>query len=115
MANLTIRNLTALPVTLKRVERFEGERKRTGDILGNTFGTINSFINATNFTTRETHAKGDAHQTEDVDVHVEPFAINATEIGAPDLDNHEVVRLQFEIEGHRYEVDARAPPTAPPS
>ncbi|KAJ0311994.1 hypothetical protein COL5a_010396 [Colletotrichum fioriniae] len=109
MTNITIRNLTALPVTIKRVERFEGERKRTGDFLGNTFGTIGSFMNATNFTTKETHAKGDAHQTEDVDVHVEPFAISGTEIGAPDIGNHDVVRLQFEIEGHRYEIDAPSP------
>lgn len=109
MAPLTIRNLTSLPVTLKRVERFEGEKVRTGDVLGNTIGTIGSFFNATTFTTRETVVKGESHTTEDVDVHVDPFTINDTGINAPEPGGKEVIRLQFEIEGHRYEIDAPSP------
>nr|XP_036583520.1 1-phosphatidylinositol phosphodiesterase [Colletotrichum truncatum]KAF6792563.1 1-phosphatidylinositol phosphodiesterase [Colletotrichum truncatum] len=109
MASLTIRNLTSRPVALKRIERFEAEKVRTGDVFGNTLGTITSFINATNFTTKETVAKGESHTTEDVDVHVDPFTINATDIRAADTGGQEVIRLQFEIEGHRYEVDAPSP------
>ncbi|OLN81113.1 1-phosphatidylinositol phosphodiesterase 2 [Colletotrichum chlorophyti] len=109
MTNVTIRNLTALPITLKRLERFEGERVRTGSVLGNTVGTISSFMNATSFVTRETVAKGDAQHAEDVDEHIEPFSAHGTEIHAPDAENHEVLRLQFEIDGHRYEVDAPSP------
>ncbi|TDZ65904.1 1-phosphatidylinositol phosphodiesterase [Colletotrichum trifolii] len=109
MTNLTIRNLTAQPVTLKRVERFEGEKVRTGDVLGNTWGTITSFVNATNFTTSETVAKGESHTAEDVQVHVEPFTLNTTELHAPGPGGKEIIRLQFEIEGHVYEVDAPSP------
>ncbi|KAF9876471.1 phosphatidylinositol phospholipase c [Colletotrichum karsti] len=109
MPNLTIRNLSSKPVTLKRVERFEGERVRTGNVLGNTVGTIGSFFNATNFITKETITKGESHTTEDVEVHVDPFTINATEIPAPEDGGKEVIRLMFEIEGHFYEIDAPSP------
>ncbi|KAF6810718.1 phosphatidylinositol phospholipase c [Colletotrichum sojae] len=109
MANLTIRNLTAKPVVLQRVERFEGEKVRTGSVLGNTVGTITSFMNATNFITKETVAKGESHTTEDVDVHIDPFTLCATEILAAEGGGREVARLRFEIEGHHYEVDAPSP------
>ncbi|ROT35585.1 1-phosphatidylinositol phosphodiesterase [Sodiomyces alkalinus F11] len=108
MPNLTVRNLTNLPLTLKRAERYDSKVVRTGDAFTNTITTITSFLNATNFTTTETHAEGEARSFKDVDVKIESFSVKPTEFSAP-VQGKDVLRLQFECEGKRYEVDV---PTA---
>jgi 1-phosphatidylinositol phosphodiesterase len=108
MAKLTIRNITTETLVLKRVERFGAKQVGTGNMLSNTLGTITSMLNATNFSTSETRPEGDARDTKDVDVKIDKFAAQTTEIEAPEPEK-DVVRLQFEVTGKRYEVDVPSP------
>ncbi|KAH7162954.1 PLC-like phosphodiesterase [Dactylonectria estremocensis] len=108
MANLTIRNLTVDTVELIEVERYEGERVRTGDVVSNVASTISSFMNATDFSAHETRAQGNAIHKEKANVRVESFKTKETNIRAADK-NKEVLRLTFKIADHRYEVDVPSP------
>ncbi|KAF5023301.1 hypothetical protein F66182_4609 [Fusarium sp. NRRL 66182] len=108
MAHLTIRNLTINPIELIEVERFEGERIKTGNVLSNVTSTISGFLNATDFSSHQTHAKGDAISKDKVSVKVDPFKTKDSEIRAADK-NKEVVRLTFKYEDHNYEVNIPSP------
>ncbi|KYK59971.1 Phosphatidylinositol-specific phospholipase C, X domain containing protein [Drechmeria coniospora] len=109
MANLSIRNLTIHPLELVRFERFDGERIGTASFLGNVTGAITGLLNATEFPSHETHAKGDALSAEDVAFPVAPFATLETNVAAPDDGRDEVVRLTFATENHRYRSDVPSP------
>lgn len=100
MANLTIRNLTINPIELIEVERFEGQRVRTGGVLS----SMTSFRSSSH----KIHAKGDAILKEEASVNIAPFEIKDTEIRSADR-NKEVVRLTFNYEGYKYEVDIPSP------
>ncbi|KAF4983489.1 hypothetical protein FZEAL_1112 [Fusarium zealandicum] len=108
MANLAIRNLTINPIELLEVERFEGERVSTGNVLSNVTNSITGFINATDFSAHETHAKGDPIHKEKANVKIDPFKTNESSIRAADK-NKEVIRLYFKYEDHKYEVDIPSP------
>lgn len=108
MANLNIRNLTINPIELIEVERFEGERVSTGNILSNVTNKVTGFINATDFSSHQTHAKGDAIHKEKVSVKIDPFKTKDTNIRSADK-HKEVVRLSFKYEDHEYEVDIPSP------
>ncbi|KAI8684407.1 PLCXc domain-containing protein [Fusarium keratoplasticum] len=108
MANLNIRNLTINPIELIEVERFEGERVSTGNILSNVTSKVTGFINATDFSSHQTHAKGDAIHKEKASVKIEPFKTKDTNIRSADK-HKEVVRLTFKYEDHKYEVDIPSP------
>ncbi|KAM5355761.1 hypothetical protein ACJ41O_002407 [Fusarium nematophilum] len=108
MANLTIRNFTINPIELVEVERFEGERVGTGNVLSNVTNAVTGFINATDFHAHETHAKGDAIHKEKAGVKIDPFKTKESNIRAADK-NKEVVRLTFKYEDHKYEVDIPSP------
>ncbi|KAI0553302.1 phosphatidylinositol-specific phospholipase C [Xylaria curta] len=115
MADLTIRNLTATPLELKVVERFEGQP--SSDAVVDDVKKL-----ATNFTSKITdifnsssdavspnvQIKGEALDRRDVSVPLEPFETCTTDIRAAD-PGREVLRLTFESEGHRYQVDAPSP------
>ncbi|KAF9770716.1 hypothetical protein IL306_011678 [Fusarium sp. DS 682] len=108
MAHLTIRNLTINPIELIEVERFEGQIVRTGNVLSNVTSHISGFIKATDFSSRQTHAKGDPIHKEKASVKVEPFKTKDSGIRAADK-NKEVVRLTFKYEDHKYQVDIPSP------
>lgn len=108
MANLTIRNLTITPLELKLVERFEGHRVNQGNILSNATAHITGFLNATVVTTHHTVPQGGVISTQDVSIVVRAFQIRETDIRAAD-PGREVIRLTFECEGHRYQVDIPSP------
>jgi 1-phosphatidylinositol phosphodiesterase len=108
MADLSIRNLTVHPIELVRVERFESEQVQTGNLLTNVTGTISSFLNATDFSTHEVHAQGDAHSKDNVSFRVEPFTSKKTDIRTAD-PNREVIRLTFKTENHEYQTDVPSP------
>lgn len=99
MPNLSIRNLTNRPIELQSVERFEAEKVSTGNLLTNL---INSTANT------EFHAKGDSRSRDDVNVNIDAFATQRTEIGIAD-NNEEILRLTFKTEDHRYETDIPCP------
>ncbi|KAF4944336.1 hypothetical protein FGADI_12754 [Fusarium gaditjirri] len=108
MAHLTIRNLTINPIELVQTERFEGQTVRTGNVLSNVTSHISGFIKATDFSSRQTQAKGDPIYKEKASVKVEPFKTKDAGIRAADK-NKEVVRLTFKYEDHKYQVDIPGP------
>src|SRR5690606_21381583 len=107
--NLTIRNLTIHPLELVSVERFEAQKEQTGDAITNTLGAISSFLNATDFSSSKTVAKGQALNKENVGVKVDPFRAKATDVRTADPGGSEVIRLVFRSEGGKYEVDVPSP------
>ncbi|KAG9257935.1 PLC-like phosphodiesterase [Emericellopsis atlantica] len=104
MANLSVRNLTIHPLELLTIDRFEGSKEQTGDLLTNTLGTVNSFLNATEFKTTRTVAKGEPHKQDKVNVTIDPFKTKETNERTAD-PKKEVIRLVFKTDGHKYEVD----------
>ena len=111
-AFLTIRNLTATPLELTRVERLEGDPVPSPGGLANITTTITSFFNAT-ATPPAVAPRPDAApvSAEDAsDVVLAPFTSRATAVRAAD-PAREVLRLTFAEPGtaHRYVVDAPAP------
>ncbi|KAI1023047.1 hypothetical protein LB503_000748 [Fusarium chuoi] len=108
MAHLTIRNLTINPIGLIEIERFEGQTVRTGNVLSNMTSHISGFIKASDFSSRQTQAKGDPIHKEKASVKVEPFKTKDSGIRAADK-NKEVVRLTFKYEDHKYQVDIPSP------
>ena len=109
MANLTIRNLTIHPLELVSVERFEAQKEQTGDAITNTLGAISGFLNATDFSSSKTVAKGQALNKENVGVKVDPFRATETNVRTADPGGREVIRLSFRCEGGKYEVDVPSP------
>ncbi|KAI1170543.1 phosphatidylinositol-specific phospholipase C [Nemania sp. FL0916] len=109
--DLMIRNLTATLLELKVVERFEGE-------LISSNGRDGVKRRATNFTSRITdrfnstsqavspnvQIKNEANDHQDVSIPLKAFETRTTDIRGPD-PGREVLRLTFECEGHRYQVD----------
>ncbi|KAH8158956.1 hypothetical protein CIB48_g9293 [Xylaria polymorpha] len=85
MADLTIRNLTATPLELKVVERFDGQPSSDAAV-----------------------DDGEARDRRDVSVPLQPFETRTTDICAAD-PGREVLRLTFESRGYRYQVDAPSP------
>jgi len=116
MADLTIRNLTATPLELKVVERFEGQP--TSDVQDD-FKKL-----ATNLTSKITdifnNSSSEAvapkvriqgqqpRERKDVSVPLKPFQTQVTDVRAAD-PGREVLRLTFESQGHRYQADVPSP------
>ncbi|KAF2967216.1 hypothetical protein GQX73_g6377 [Xylaria multiplex] len=112
MADLTIRNLTSTPLELKVVERFEGEPtsnakvddvKRLAANLTSKIGDI--FNSSSDAVSPNLQIKGEVRDRKDVSIPLKPFETRTTDIRAAD-PGREVLRLTFESEGHRYQVDA---------
>ncbi|KAM4055065.1 phosphatidylinositol-specific phospholipase c, X domain-containing protein [Hirsutella rhossiliensis] len=108
MSQLAVRNLTAHPLELVKVERFESERISTGTLFGNVTGTITGLLNATAHSTHQTHPKGDPVQSDDLALALPPFTTTRTDFDAPDHDG-EVLRLTFKTEHRHYETDVPSP------
>ncbi|KAH0499170.1 hypothetical protein TgHK011_006381 [Trichoderma gracile] len=109
MADLTIRNLTITPLELVSVQRFQGEKVRTGNVVANVTGTISSLINATDFSAHRLLPRGDSHDARDVSVHLDPFRAVRTDVRAPDPAGREILRLTFRAGDRRYETDVPSP------
>ncbi|ETS87512.1 hypothetical protein PFICI_01340 [Pestalotiopsis fici W106-1] len=96
MTDLTIRNLTATPLELKVVEHFGGE-PRNGNFKSRITGIFNS-------TSTSPNGDGDPKERRDVSIPIPCFETRKTDqVKAPGKD--ELLRLTFESEGHRYQVD----------
>ncbi|KAI1650575.1 PLC-like phosphodiesterase [Daldinia loculata] len=104
MADLTIRNLTITPLELKLVERFEGQPSSgrhtpVGNITSRITGIFSSTSVASNV-----RIQGEARDRRDVSITIGRFETQVTDVRAAD-PGREVLRLTFESEGHRYQVD----------
>ncbi|KAI1103976.1 PLC-like phosphodiesterase [Jackrogersella minutella] len=100
MADLSIRNLTATPLELKLVERFEGQ---SASGRSTPMGRITGYFNSTSISPI-VRIQGDARDRRDVSFPVGPFETRITDVRTAD-PGREVIRLTFESEGHRYQVD----------
>ncbi|KAI1334009.1 PLC-like phosphodiesterase [Xylariaceae sp. FL0016] len=108
MADLTIRNLTATPLELKLVERFEAHPTNGGDKdnpIGNFTTKITGMFNTTSANVKP---HGEANHRRDLSIPIAPFENRATDVRAAD-PGREVIRLTFESQGHRYRVDTPSP------
>lgn len=105
MTDLTIRNLTATPLELKLVERFGGEAEaKVSGIKSRITGLFNSSSAVTNV-----EVQGGASERRDVSVPIPCFETRKPgEVKAPEGERA-VVRLTFESEGHKYQVDLPSP------
>ncbi|SPN97770.1 related to phosphatidylinositol phospholipase [Cephalotrichum gorgonifer] len=107
--NLTIRNLTATALDLQHIERFAAEHvSRGASTLSNARGALISFLNATDFHTKELKPKGDPVSSSPALHRVEPFSTIETDVPAAE-PGAEVVRLTFEADGSKYVADVPAP------
>ncbi|KAI0139783.1 phosphatidylinositol-specific phospholipase C [Pestalotiopsis sp. NC0098] len=95
MTDLTIRNLTATPLELKVAEHFGGE-PRVG-IKSRITGVFNSSSSS------QSNGDGEPKERRDVSVSIPCFETRKTDQAAP--GKGELLRLTFESEGHRYQVD----------
>ncbi|KAH9891405.1 PLC-like phosphodiesterase [Xylariomycetidae sp. FL2044] len=108
MADLTIRNLTATPLELKLVERFEGQPSSGRDTpIANITSRITGMFNSTSVSPN-VRIQGDARDRRDVSFKIGPFETCGTDVRSAD-PGREVIRLTFESDGHRYKVDVPSP------
>jgi len=120
---LTIRNLTATPVTLRLIERYENP---SGGQSSSPFGNLTTFVsnitsNVTNLVSNAPSGapsaprlaeNAESFARQDVDVRVEPFSTVRTEISATERGPSEVLRLTLDVEGQQYRIDTPSPKNA---
>ncbi|KAK6842089.1 phosphatidylinositol phospholipase c [Apiospora arundinis] len=101
MADLTIRNLTATPLELKLVERFDGKPTSGGEhkIKGKISGVFKGSSVA-----QHARIKGESRDRQELSIPIGRFETRSTDVQAPE-PGREVVRLTFEYDGHKYQVD----------
>ncbi|KAI0391153.1 phosphatidylinositol-specific phospholipase C [Xylariaceae sp. FL0594] len=113
-ADLTIRNLTATPLELKVVERFDGQP--TSDLqddykkpVATRTSKITSILRASEAVAPNVEVLNkEPRERKDVSVPLKPFETQVTDIRAADPGS-EVLRLTFESRGHRYQADVPSP------
>ncbi|KAI0478552.1 PLC-like phosphodiesterase [Xylariaceae sp. FL0804] len=111
MADLTVRNLTAAPLELKLVERFEAQPAGSAgdDPIGNITTKITGLFNQTSpAVAAKVQSRGEPTHRRDVSFPVGPFELRTTDVRAAD-PGREVLRLTFACDGHRYRVDVPSP------
>lgn len=105
MADLAIRNCTATALELKLVERFEGQPSKQNRTCGNIASKLVGIFNSSTSVAPLVDAQGDVEGYREVSISIDRFEARTTDIRAPD-PGREVIRLVFECEGYRYQVDA---------
>ncbi|CAG8301344.1 unnamed protein product [Penicillium nalgiovense] len=109
--HLTIRNNTSTPITLKRIERFQAPEKDGFTAFSTMARNFTQVL--TNQTRNEevSSIEQDSRPFEekDVDIHVEPFATKKTELRSFIDSDKERMRLIFETEGQRYQIQVPVP------
>ncbi|KAH6718943.1 phosphatidylinositol phospholipase-like protein C [Leptodontidium sp. MPI-SDFR-AT-0119] len=109
---LTIRNLTATPLELKVVERFEtagSDKSGNGGgggvaNISRAFGGLMS--NFTSPSSTQLAAKSESFSTQDVSIPIGPFETRTTDIQP---NANQVLRLTLEADGQRYRIDTPTP------
>lgn len=108
---LLVRNLTSTPLYLKSVERYEALEsvQHEGRRL---FGGLKS-----NFTRQNSGSptvprlveSAQSFEKQDVNIHVDTFATQQTDIETTERAPNEVLRITLEAEGQKYRVDTPSP------
>jgi 1-phosphatidylinositol phosphodiesterase len=114
---LTIRNCTSTPLILKNVERFEpaGEKSEAegfsiASLQANVTNLIQNVTNSDNGPRIPEGAQSFTHQ--DVDIRVDSFKTQTTDVKATEKFDTEILRLTFEVDGQRYRTDVPSPTKA---
>jgi 1-phosphatidylinositol phosphodiesterase len=107
---ITVRNLTAIPVEIRAIERFEAP---TPEIPSGVQGAV---VNITsNFTSllrshepsaRQLHENTKSFHRDEVAIRIDAFQTSRTDIKSPE---NEIVRLNFDIQGEGYRIDCPVP------
>lgn len=121
-APITLRNLTAQPLTLKLVERYQAPNPKDfppngGFSVSNLTSNFTTLLSNNTENQRPSHAQlGDKAQSfakQDVDVRLEPFTTRKTDIGLTERGENEILRLTFQGDGGgRWRIDAPLPSPA---
>ncbi|KAH8697545.1 phosphatidylinositol phospholipase C [Talaromyces proteolyticus] len=116
---LTIRNLTSTPIELKLVERFHPQEKPKQDGIQSFGAMAKNFARAvtdaaTNVTRSNNTAEPLANDAQpfahqDVNIRVEPFSTNKTDVKTFENDDKERLRLSFEVDGERHQITIPVP------
>ncbi|KAJ5899071.1 hypothetical protein N7495_003815 [Penicillium taxi] len=114
---LTIRNNTDKPFILKRIERFE-KHKSVTSLTQNITNITSNFTRILSNSTRTNESLAviteDSRPVEDqndIDLRIEPFAIQRTEIRAFKSSDTERMRITFKVEGEEHQVQVPVPTT----
>ena len=121
-APITLRNLTAQPLTLKLVERYAAPNPKDfapngGFSVSNITSNFTTLLGNSTENQRPSHAQlGDKSQSftkQDVDVRLEPFTTRKTDIGTSERGYNEILRLTFQGDGGgRWRIDTPLPSPA---
>ena len=113
--NLTIRNISSVPLELRLIERFD-PHQGDGNPLGNVtsiFAKATSSFGFTNSTTRAAVPQIDSNArpftTQDVSIHIDPFSVVQTDIHARERSDKERLRLSFEADDGRHQMYCPVP------
>lgn len=122
---ITLRNLTAQPLTVKLVERYEAPNPKdfppNGGFSVSNISNISSLTS--NFTSllgkstepshAELHDKAESFKRQEVDVRLEPFTTKRTNIKLSERGPNEILRLTFQGDGGgRWRIDTPTPSSA---
>lgn len=118
-APLTVRNLTAIPLDLKVIERFAVPELFHPTGFGHITHTFTSLVsNVTGNTTDNQAApppsrpladNAQSFAREDVNAHIGPFSQQNTGIKTSERGPGEILRLTFECDGQQYRIDTPTP------
>ncbi|KAL1964689.1 hypothetical protein VTN77DRAFT_6715 [Rasamsonia byssochlamydoides] len=108
---LTLRNLSATPIELKLVERFpkQGKARDSIQIMAKNFTRLMTNVTRTNNPAEPLAPDATPFASQDVNVRVEPFTTVRTDIRAFEKSSKERLRLTFEAEGERHQIQVPVP------
>ena len=110
---LTLRNNTNTPIILKRIERFRAPEKKRGDeITSLAMNFTRVLTNTTRISAPVVAINQDTQPFDEqkgIDLHLEPFSTQHTELDAFKESDKERLRLTFEIEGERHQIQTPVP------
>ncbi|KAJ9647722.1 hypothetical protein H2199_001496 [Coniosporium tulheliwenetii] len=114
-APLTVRNLSTTPVELKLIERFGppageeehgfGHIKKFGALTKN----VTRVFNDTESSPPKLADDAQSFARQDVNIRIEPWTTQHTDIAASERGPGEVLRLTFEADGQPYRIDTPSP------
>lgn len=109
--HLTIRNLTATPIELKQVERFAPAGAAASDLknITKSFTTLMNNVTGSDCADDAKAVDSDPFATQDVSIHVKPFATVTTDVKTFEKSDNERLRLTLEAEGEKHQVQAPVP------
>jgi 1-phosphatidylinositol phosphodiesterase len=108
---LTIRNLTATPIELKLVERYEapGKIEDEGARMSSVEGMTKNFTTLISNTTAPSAPKlvenSQSFTNQTVNLCIEAFGTSRTEINHTEKGSTDVLRLTFEVEGEKHRLN----------